>query len=89
MQDTDALVKKAQSQVSSTISALESAIASWDAMESKPEKYADTIAGMRKLLAKLEAWERRSLMNSNAPQETKRKDLSELVSISNTSKGDF
>ncbi len=89
MEDTETLVKRAQSKVSSTISALESAIASYDAMPSKPEKYADTIESMRRLLSRLEAWERKSLIDSNAPAETKRKDLQDLVSISNSSKGDF
>ncbi len=89
MEDTDTLMRNAQSKVSSTISALEAAIASYEAMDKKPEKYADTIASMRKLLAKLEAWERTSLLDYRAEQETKKKHISELIIISESSKGDF
>jgi hypothetical protein len=89
MEDTEATILRAQSKVSSTITALESAIATYDAMQNKPERYADTIAGMRKLLSRLEAWEKKSLMGTRAPPETKKKSLSELIAIADSSKGDF
>lgn len=89
MQDIDTLVRGAQSKVSSTISALESAITTWDGMEKKPEEHAETIAAMKKLLPKLEAWTRKSLKNGNASREVKERDLRELISLSDSSKGDF
>ncbi len=89
MQDTDALIRSAQSKVSSTITALESAIASYEAMPRQPEKYADTIRSMKMLLSRLEEWEKRSLRNGRAPEETRRKDLEELIRIADSSKGDF
>jgi hypothetical protein len=75
--------------VSNTISAMESAIASWDAAQEKPERYADTIAAMKRLLPRLEEWERKSLKSMNADEGMKRKSLDELVRISDSSKGDF
>lgn len=87
--DTEALIRKAQSRVSSTLSALEAAIASWDAMEKKPEQYAKTMSSMKRLHGRLEAWERNSLRNSAAPSDTKKKDLDALIAISESSKGDF
>ncbi len=89
MQDTDTLIRTAQSKVSSTITALESAIVSYEAMPQKPEKYADTIRSMKMLLSRLEEWEKRSLRNGRAPEETRRKDLEELIRIADSSKGDF
>lgn len=89
MAEIDVLVRNAQVKVSGTISALDAAIATWDGMENKPEKYADTIAGMRKMMGRLESWARRSLKNSGAPDEAKRRDLDELIAISDLSKGDF
>jgi len=89
MEDTEALIIRAQSRVSSTITALESAIATYDGMQNKPERYAGTIASMKKLLSRLEAWEKNSLKNSRAPVESKKKSLSELITIADSSKGDF
>ncbi|HSB47050.1 MAG TPA: hypothetical protein VLD37_03485 [Candidatus Bilamarchaeum sp.] len=89
MAEIDVLVRNAQVKVSGTISALDAAIATWDGMQRKPEGYAETIANMRRLLARLENWERNSLKNSNAPDETKRRDLDALIAISDLSKGDF
>ncbi|MCI0503366.1 DUF4120 domain-containing protein [Candidatus Micrarchaeota archaeon] len=89
MEDTEALIISAQSKVSSTITALESAIATYDGMQNKPEQYADTIASMKKLLSRLEAWEKNSLKNSRAPTESKKKSLNDLITIADSSKGDF
>jgi|WetSurMetagenome_2_1015567.scaffolds.fasta_scaffold977834_2 hypothetical protein len=87
--DTEELIRKAQSKVSSTISSIEAAIASYDAMQKKPEEHAKTIAAMRRLLSRLEYWEKKSLKNMSAGEETKKKDIKELISIADSSKGDF
>ena len=89
MEETDAQIMNALSKVSSTISALESAIATWDGMANKPKEHEQTIASMRRLHSKLEAWERKALKDLKASTEAKRKDISELISISDSSKGDF
>jgi hypothetical protein len=67
----------------------EFAIASWNTLKEKPEEHARIMNSMERLLERLEAWERKSIKNSNAPAETKKKDLNELIQISDSSKGEF
>lgn len=89
MEDVENQIRAARSKVSSTISALESAIATYDGMKTKPENYADTIESMRRLHARLEAWAKKSLKEQNAPPEAKKKSISQLISIADSSKGEF
>ncbi|MEW6722069.1 MAG: hypothetical protein AB1324_02315 [Candidatus Micrarchaeota archaeon] len=89
MEDVGHKVREAQSRVSRTITALEAAISTWDSMEKKPEEHAEIVSDMRRLLAKLETWERKSLKNRSPGPEEGRKELRELIAISDSFKGDF
>lgn len=88
-QAMDELMKTAQSRVSQTISAIEVAMAAWEALEKKPPEYERQMSNYNRLLGKLHAWELRSLKSSLAAADTKRKGLEDLVSIIKSSKGDF
>ncbi len=69
--------------VNKTVTALEAALATWEASKEKPEDMEEKFTNYRRFHDALENWERKSLQAQNKKEnfETKVKRLNEFVEI--------
>lgn len=79
----DIIQRETVRRVNKTVTALEAALATWDASEEKPDDMAEKFENYRRFHDALEDWERKTLQaqKKNEKFETKVRRLREFVDI--------
>lgn len=86
LNELDSMLQTTREKVSHTISSLDVALATWDGLKKRPSNFEKIMAKFRKLKAKLETWELKSLKTANADPDVKVKNLREFLELSDSFK---